>query len=93
MRGVIWLVLLFAAAVVAASTLGRNDGLVSVFWQGWRVDVSLNLFLLALVLLCVALVASLQSINALLSLPRRAKAWRLAQRDRGAHVSRSHPTA
>jgi HemY protein len=84
MRGVIWLVLLFAAAVVAASTLGRNDGLVSVFWQGWRVDVSLNLFLLALVLLCVALVASLQSINALLSLPRRAKAWRLTQRDRGA---------
>jgi uncharacterized protein HemY len=27
MRGVIWLVLLFAVAVVAATTLGSNDGM------------------------------------------------------------------
>ena len=29
MRGVIWIVLLFAVAVVAATTLGTNDGLVT----------------------------------------------------------------
>ena len=84
MRGVIWLVLLFTAAAVAALTFGRNDGLVSLFWQGWRVDVSLNLFLLAFLLLCAAVVATLQSLDSLLNLPKRAKAWRLAQRDRGA---------
>ena len=46
MRTVIWLVLLFAVAVVAALTLGSNDGLASFYWNGWRLDVSLNLFLL-----------------------------------------------
>ncbi|MBB5206024.1 HemY protein [Inhella inkyongensis] len=84
MRGIVWLVLLFAVAVVAALTLGRNDGLVSVFWAGWRVDLSLNLFLL-LVLGGAGLVfVLLQSLGALLAMPERARAWRLSQRDRGA---------
>ena len=46
MRGIIWLVLLFAVAVVAATTLGRNDGLVSIYFGAWRTDLSLNLFVL-----------------------------------------------
>lgn len=86
MRGVIWLTLLFSAAVVAALTLGRNDGLVSVFYGGWRVDLSLNLFLLMLLAGCVALYLALQSLHGLVSLPRRAREWRLAQRDRGAQA-------
>ncbi len=44
MRGIIWLVLLFVVAVVAATTLGRNDGLVSIYFGNWRTDLSLNLF-------------------------------------------------
>ena len=48
MRGIIWLVLLFVVAVVAATTLGRNDGLVSIYFGAWRTDLSLNLFLLAM---------------------------------------------
>ena len=36
MRVVVWLVLLFVLAVVAATTLGTNDGLVSFYWSGWR---------------------------------------------------------
>ena len=36
MRAVIWLVLLFVVAVVAATTLGSNDGLVSFYWAGRR---------------------------------------------------------
>jgi hypothetical protein len=46
MRSVIWLVLVAVAAVVAATTFGRNDGLVSLYWNGWRTDLSLNLFVL-----------------------------------------------
>lgn len=84
MRGIVWLVLLFAAAVVAALTLGRNDGLVSVFWSGWRVDLSLNLVLLLLLVGWGLMYALLQSLDALLGLPRRARAWRLTQRDKGA---------
>lgn len=87
MRSVIWLVLLFAVAVVAALTLGSNDGLVSLYWNGWRLDVSLNLFLLSLVAACFALVTVIQTINSLTSLPRRAREWRLSQRERSAQLA------
>ncbi len=86
MRGIVWLTLLFAAAVVAALTLGRNDGLVSLFWGGWRVDLSLNFFLLLLLGSCLLLFAALNALQQLLSLPRRARAWRTQQRDRGAQL-------
>lgn len=86
MRAVIWFLLLFAVAVVAATTLGTNDGLVSFYWSGWRMDVSLNLFLLVLVGTCFALVTMIQAVNALVGLPRRALQWRVARRDRSAQA-------
>ena len=49
MRLAIWFVLLFAVAVVAAATFGANDGLASFYWGAWRVDLSLNFFVLMLV--------------------------------------------
>ena len=87
MRIVIWLVLLFVAAVVAALALGSNDGLASFYWNGWRLDVSLNLFLLVLVGSCFALVTAIQTLNSLTSLPRRAREWRVGQRERGAQMA------
>jgi HemY protein len=87
MRGTIWLLLLFAAAVVAASTLGANDGLVSLYLPPWRMDVSLNLFLLVLLGTCFVLVSVIQAVGALTSLPQRAREWRVAQRERGAQAA------
>ncbi|MFG6456236.1 heme biosynthesis HemY N-terminal domain-containing protein [Roseateles sp. BYS96W] len=87
MRLVIWLVLLFIAAVVAALTLGSNDGLASFYWSGWRLDISLNLFLLLLVASCFALVTAIQAIEALTTLPKRAREWRMAQRERNAQLA------
>lgn len=87
MRTIIWLVLLFSVAVVAALVLGRNDGLASFYWNGWRLDVSLNLFLLVLVGSCFALVTAIQTVGAMISLPQRAKEWRLAQRERSAQLA------
>lgn len=87
MRMVIWLVLLFVAAVVAALTLGNNDGLASFYWRGWRMDLSLNLFLLLLFGICFALMTVMQTLDALLTLPRRAKLWRMAQRERSAQMA------
>lgn len=87
MRLVIWLVLLFVAAVVAALMLGSNDGLASFYWKGWRLDISLNLFLLLLGASCFALVSAIQAIEALTTLPRRAREWRLAQRERSAQMA------
>lgn len=86
MRGVLWVVLLFAVAVVAAMTLGTNDSLVTLNWRGWRVDLSLNLFLLLLVGGYFFLAATLRGIEALVSLPRRAGEWRRLQRERAVHA-------
>ena len=87
MRAVVWFVLLFVVAVVAASTLGSNDGLVTFYAGGWRLDVSLNLFVLLLVGTCFALVTLIQAVNGLLGLPERAREWRLAKRDRTAQAA------
>ncbi|MFG6440374.1 heme biosynthesis HemY N-terminal domain-containing protein [Roseateles sp. LKC17W] len=87
MRLVIWLVLLFVVAVVAALTLGSNDGLASFYWGGWRLDISLNLFLLLLLAGCFAIVTAIQAFEALTTLPKRAREWRLAQRERSAQLA------
>lgn len=87
MRSVIWLVLIFTAAVVAATMLGRNDGLVSIFYGTWRLDVSLNLFLIALLAAVVIVFAALNAAQGLLSLPTRAREWREQKRERAAGAS------
>src|SRR4029079_15096763 len=87
MRAIIWFVLLFAVAVVAATTLGTNDGLVTFYWGGWRLDLSLNLFLLLLLGTCFLIVAVIQGIDALTGVPRRAREWRVARRDRTAQAA------
>ena len=86
MRLTIWFVLLFAVAVVAAATLGTNDGLASLYWGGWRIDLSLNLFLLLMIGTCFLLVTLFQAVSALTGLPRRAREWRVARRDRTAQA-------
>lgn len=85
MRAVVWLVLIFAVAVVAATTLGSNDGLVSIFWSGWRVDLSLNLTVLLLIGGFCLMMVAVQGLSSLLSLPQRASAWRELRRERIAH--------
>jgi HemY protein len=87
MRATIWFVLLFVVAVVAATTLGTNDGLVALYWRGWRFDISLNLFLLLLFGTCFLLVSAIQALNTLIGLPQRAREWRVARRDRSAQAA------
>ena len=87
MRNVIWFVLLFGVAVLAATTLGTNDGLVTFYWRGWRVDVSLNLFLIGLIATCFVIVTAIQTLTVLVGLPQRAHEWRVARRDRSAQAS------
>jgi len=84
MRNVIWLVLLFAVAVVAALTLGDNSGLASFYWDGWRLDISLNFFLIAVLAGGFAVVTAIQAVNALVGLPARAREWRALRLERAA---------
>jgi len=86
-RGIIWIVLLFTVAVVAATTLGSNDGVVSIFWSGWRTDLSLNLFILVVLGSCLLGLAVAHAVSRVVSLPRRAGEWRALRRERGAEAA------
>ncbi|MFN3885889.1 MAG: heme biosynthesis HemY N-terminal domain-containing protein [Aquabacterium sp.] len=87
MRSIVWLLLLAFVAVVGASALGANDGLVTLYWMGWRADLSLNLFLISLVLIYLAVYSLVRGLDGLLGLPQRARQWRLNQRDRLAQAA------
>src|SRR5471032_1652184 len=87
MRSVIWLILLFVGAVVAAAALSQNDGLVSIFYSGYRIDTSLNVFVISVVLFVFVLYVALKAVNGLLSMPMRAHEWRELKRERAAHAA------
>lgn len=87
MRSIVWFLVLAVTAVVGATALGANDGLVTIYWLGWRADISLNLFLLGLVLIFLAVYSLVRGLDSLLALPERAKRWRIAQRDRVAQAA------
>lgn len=87
MRAIVWLVLIFVAAVVSALTLGDNTGLASFYWDGWRIDFSLNFFVLAALGIGFAVVSAVQAVNALIGLPERARAWRALRVERTAQAS------
>lgn len=48
MRAALWFVGLFALAVTVALFAGNNQGIVSLFWHPYRVDLSLNMVLFVL---------------------------------------------
>ncbi|RZU02831.1 heme biosynthesis HemY N-terminal domain-containing protein [Rivibacter subsaxonicus] len=87
MRTVIWLLLLAGLAALAATLLGSNDNTVTIYWAPWRLDLSLNFFILLLVLALIAGNILLQGITALAGMPRRAREWRVARRDRTAQAA------
>jgi len=87
MRSIIWLVLLCVVAVVAATTLGSNDGLVTIYWAGWRTELSLNLFLILLLGTCALIFSAAQALRSLLTLPERASEWRALRRERAAQAA------
>lgn len=87
MRNVIWLVLLFAVAVVAALTLGDNTGMASFYWEGWRLDLSLNFFIVAALATGFVVVTAVQAVNALIGLPERAREWRALRLERAAQAA------
>lgn len=87
MRNIVWLVLLFGVAVVAALTLGDNHGLASFYWNGWRLDLSLNFFVLTAVVVGFVVVSAVHAVNALVGLPARARSWRGLRRERSAQAA------
>src|SRR5574343_24869 len=87
MRAALWLTGLFSLAVAGAWLADHNEGVVAIFLHPYRIELSLNLFLLALVLLLAALLLAQKAVSTLLSLPREARRWRLLQKERAAHAA------
>ena len=81
MKNALWLLGLFAVACAIALLAGNNDGVVSVFWPPYRVDVSVNLALIALLGLFMALYLALRAMSFFLALPREAGRWRQRRRE------------
>ena len=87
MRAALWLIGLFALAVAGAWMADHNEGVVAIFLHPYRIDLSLNLFVLALVVLVAVILLAQKAVSALLSLPREARRWRLQQKERAAHAA------
>ena len=87
MRAALWLLALFGIAAAVALFAGNNQGTVTLFWPPTRIDLSLNLVLLALGLLFVVLHLALRALAALFSLPIQARQWRLQQKERALHAA------
>ncbi len=88
MRAALWLIGLFALAVAGAWLADNNQGVVAIFVHPYRIDFSLNLFVLALVGVVLLLLLAQKALWALLSLPREARRWRAQQKERAAHAAR-----
>ncbi|MEX3919956.1 heme biosynthesis protein HemY [Paraburkholderia sp. BR10872] len=79
-RGLLWLALLFAIAV-ALATVGRFDtGQVLLVYPPYRVDVSLNLFVVGIVVAFLLLYAILRFARNIVTMPRRVAAYRARMR-------------
>jgi HemY protein len=87
MRAALWLMSLFAVAVASALFASQNIGTVSIFWSPYRLDLSLNLVLLGLVIVLLTMHWAQRALTALFELPRQAKRWRLQQKERAVHAA------
>ena len=87
MRFALWLVGLFAVATALALFAGSDPGTVTVFWPPYRVDLSLNLALLLLLVAFLLLYLALRALSKLFALPRQAEQWRVQHRARAQHAA------
>lgn len=87
MRIALWLLALFGIAVAAALFAGNNPGSITLFWPPYRIDLSLNLFMLLLLGAFLTLHLAWRALSALFAIPREARVWRLRQRERSMQLS------
>jgi len=80
MRRVIWSLLIVSAAVGLAMLMRFNHGNVAVLWPPYRVDVSVNLAVLVLVVGFVMLHLLLVTLSNALNLPARVREYRERRR-------------
>jgi HemY protein len=82
MRLLITIVILFAAAIALAVGARLNPGNVVFFYPPYRVDLSLNFFILLAALLFILLFVIFNTIRATQRIPARVAAYRRERRER-----------
>lgn len=82
MRIFLSLVILFAAAIGLAVGARFNPGNVVFFYPPYRIDLSLNLFIVLVALLFAVLFAVLNAIRSTQQMPQRVAAYRREKRER-----------
>jgi HemY protein len=87
LRGLLWLALLFALAVVLA-TVGHFDaGQVLIVYPPYRVDVSLNLVVVGVIALFIVLYALIRIGRNVWTMPQRVAAYRVRAKQAKAHAA------
>lgn len=81
LRGIVWLLVLFAVAALFATFGHFNTGQVLVVYPPYRVDLSLNLCVLALIVLFIALYALMRIVRNIWLMPSRVNAYRARARN------------
>ena len=80
MRGLFWLIAVFAAAVALAVGGRFGEGAVAILYPPWRIEVSLLLFVLALLALFAVLYFSARLVHHTLALPGQVRQYREQRR-------------
>ena len=87
MKILFWALVLFGLAVAAALGARLNDGYVLLVFPPYRAEVSLNLFVLALVAIVLALYMAMRALAVTVGLPKRVREYReRRQRERAGLV-------
>lgn len=81
MRILLWLLTLFAAAIGLAVLTRFNSGNVVMFYPPYRIDLSLNFFLLVVALLFAFFYAIIRTVRLTQKLPARVNAYRRQKRE------------
>lgn len=76
MRGLFWILALFAAAVVVALGIRLNTGYVLLVFPPWRAEVSLNLFVFALLVSFGVLYFVVRGLAVTFGMPDRVRRFR-----------------
>ncbi len=82
MRAALWFLALFGIAVAVAVFAGNNDATVTLYWEPYRVDLSLNFVILTLVFGFALIYTAMRTAALLFALPEQARRWRALQKER-----------
>ncbi len=79
MRLIIWLAIIAISAVVIAWLFTNNQGHVTMYWQNYRVDLSMNLFMILGFAVFFLIFNFFKIVSLLIELPSRARLYRQKQ--------------